>query len=478
MRESRATVFMVGLAVILALLFGVALVTPVKPAQAAFPGYNGKIAFQSYRDGNSEIYAMNPNGTNPTRLTTNAAWEGEPAVSPDGKRVAFVTDRDGGVNKEEIYVMDLQDANNDGNGDNPLRLTNDTTPDWAPAFSPDGTKIAYQEYGDGDSEVFVMNADGTGTPTRLTSNTLFDGNPGFSADGTKVYFVTDRDADPNQFTELYVMDAADTNNDGNGDNQTQLFGDLAIDYFAAAISPDDKKLAYQDYNDGDSEIYVKNLDGTGTPVRLTANTAWDGLSAFSPDGSKLVFGTDRHGGYGKEEIYVMNAADTNNDGNGDNQQRLTNDATSDYEPDWGPAPLLNDYFSSAKQIKGSKASVNGTTRLATREPGEPDHYTSNPADADWWEGDHSVWYRWKAPASGRTTINTCTANIDSVLAVYTGSQLNALNRVADDNNACSSGWGSKVSFRAKKGKIYRIAVADVGGARENTFTLKVRGARP
>ncbi len=279
---------------------------------------------------------MNPDGTGQTRLTNNSAWEGDPAVSPDGERIAFVTDRHGGSDKEELYVINSWDNDDDGNGDNPLRLTNDTTPDYAPAFSPDGARIAYQEYQDGDSEVFVVNADGTGTLKRLTDNTLFDGNPVFSPDGKKIYFVTDRDGDPNDYTELYVMDSRDNDGDGDGDNQVQLFGDPAIDYFAAALSHDATKLAYQDYRDGDSEIYVKNLDGSGTPMRLTTNAAWDGLPAFSPDGKKLTFATDRDLGLEKEEIYTMEAADTDGNGNGDNQARLTEDTTSDYDPDWGP----------------------------------------------------------------------------------------------------------------------------------------------
>jgi hypothetical protein len=116
---------------------------------------------------------------------------------------------------------------------------------------------------------------------------------------------------------------------------------------------------------------------------------------------------------------------------------------------------------------------NGTTLAATRETGEPDHYVTNPPDSDLWVGDHSVWYSWTAPFSGPVEINTCTANIDSILAVYTGSSLGALSRVVDNNNACPSGWGSKVTFNATNGTTYRIAVGDAGGLRENTFTLRL-----
>ena len=135
----------------------------------------------------------------------------------------------------------------------------------------------------------------------------------------------------------------------------------------------------------------------------------------------------------------------------------------------------NDDFANAQSISGTTVSVSGTTQSATREdPGEPDHYTSNPADADLWVGDHSVWYRWTAPTSGSTTIDTCTANIDSILAVYTGTALTSLSRVADNNNDfCGGGWGSKVTFNATAGTTYNIAVGDAGGLRESTFTLTI-----
>lgn len=137
----------------------------------------------------------------------------------------------------------------------------------------------------------------------------------------------------------------------------------------------------------------------------------------------------------------------------------------------------NDDFAFAKNVKGARTSVAGTTLGASREAGEPDHYTPVPGDFDW-IGEHSVWYRWTAPASGRTTIDTCEADIDSILAVYAGDDLRTLKRVADNNNACPSGYGSEVTFRAREGVTYRIAVGDAGGATQDAFTLDIRGARP
>ena len=147
-----------------------------------------------------------------------------------------------------------------------------------------------------------------------------------------------------------------------------------------------------------------------------------------------------------------------------------------------PVAASPDNFADARVVSGNTASVPGTTAGATRETGEPDHYEqdddpTNP-DAFRWIGDHSVWYRWAAPGSGPTTIDTCDASIDSILAVYTGGALNALSRIADNNNRCPSGFGSKVTFNAQAGTSYKIAVGDAGGARENTFTLKLDGQPP
>ena len=139
------------------------------------------------------------------------------------------------------------------------------------------------------------------------------------------------------------------------------------------------------------------------------------------------------------------------------------------------AAPANDNFNTPRVLRGERVRVIGTTSGATRQTGEPDHYTDPvPGDAWAWEGDHSVWFRWKAPRSGNVTINTCTAHIDSILAVYTGNNIASLTRVTDNNNACPTGFGSKVTFGAQRGGVYRIAVGDAGGARENSFTLRLK----
>ena len=123
----RALVMLVGLAVLIS-----SLVEQARPARAAFPGENGRIVFASDRttgadvnnpDGDYEIFAMNKDGSGVTQLTFNAQkYDVDPAVSPDGKKIAFISNRDG---NQEIYVM-----NADGSGQ--TRLTLEPTEDIDP----------------------------------------------------------------------------------------------------------------------------------------------------------------------------------------------------------------------------------------------------------------------------------------------------------------------------------------------------------
>jgi WD40 repeat protein len=125
-----------------------------------------QIAFRSDRDGNYEIYMMNPDGTGQTRLTSNSAYDDEAAWSPDRSRIAFMSNRDGNT---EVYVM-----NADGSGQ--MNLTNDTADALYPDWSPDGAKIAFTSRRDGPEEIYVMKADGTGQ-TRLTNHPAWDWCP-------------------------------------------------------------------------------------------------------------------------------------------------------------------------------------------------------------------------------------------------------------------------------------------------------------
>ena len=142
-------------------------IPPTVPAPTLMPTPDGaRIVFSSGRDGNYEIYVMNADGSNQTRLTNDQNYDYSPSWSPYGARIAFRSERDGNF---EIYVM-----NADGSGQ--IRLTEDPGDDWHPSWSPDGTKIAFYSNRDGNYEFYVMNVDGS-NQTRLTDDPAHDRFP-------------------------------------------------------------------------------------------------------------------------------------------------------------------------------------------------------------------------------------------------------------------------------------------------------------
>ena len=261
------------------------------------------IAFTTDRDGNDEIYLLDPDSTTGTNLTNDAGGDGQAAWSPDSTRVAFRSDRDG---NGEIYVI-----NADGTG--LTNLTNDAGDDGHPTWSADGTQIAFTTDRDGNTEVYVMNADGTGPTNVSNDSTATDTEPSWSPDGTTIVFATDRDGN----FEIYRIDA-------DGSNPTNLTNDSTSAETAPAWSPDGTEIAFVSDGDGNTEVYTMNADGTGW-ANLTNDGGADGAPAWSPDGTRIAFVTDRDG---NDEVYLMAA-----DGTG--VVNLTNDAGNDRDPAWG-----------------------------------------------------------------------------------------------------------------------------------------------
>ncbi len=311
--------FLLTIVVVLALV----LLMVVTEAQA-------QIAFVSQRDGNPEIYVMDADGGNQRRLTNNPAKEWDPSWSPDGEQIAFVSDRDGhphvipGWFTYEIYVMDAD-------GGNQRKLTNSPADDRDPSWSPDGKRITFMSMRDGHVidfaptyEIYIMDVDG-GNPQNLTNNPSDDRYPSWSPDGKRIVFVSER---PGHFrgeagitTEIYVMDA-------DGGNQQKLTENRQTDWFPS-WSPDGERIAYASDRKGDFEnfdIYVMDADG-GNQQKLTNHRDYDWMPSWSPDSERIAFMSEMDG---NSEIYVMDA-------DGGNLQNLTDNRHSDSNPAWlGP----------------------------------------------------------------------------------------------------------------------------------------------
>ena len=341
--------FIRALAVLLTAIAAATLVTLLmgtKPAEAAFPGENGKIAFASSRttgagvdnpQGDSEIFAMNPSGTGIEQLNFNDANDYDLAFNHDGSKIVFTSQRDN--QNEEIYVMDAapESATNPA-----VRLTNNAASDVNPAFNHDGSKIVFtSNRAIGNTDIWVMDAkdeinnvtgdpgpDGNGDHlTRLTTNTAFDSFAAWSPDGSKIAFTSGRD--DNNFGEIYVIDAAPES----ATNPAVRLTNNAASDLGPNWSPDGSKIAFTSNRAGNNNIYVMNaLDGS-EPKRLTKKAASDAFPAWSPDGKKIVFRSDRGGG--DPEVYVMKPRPESMK---NRPKNLTKNDAFDSEPDWQTIP--------------------------------------------------------------------------------------------------------------------------------------------
>jgi Tol biopolymer transport system component len=231
---------------------------------------NNKIAFASDRDGNFEIYVMNPDGGAQTRLTNNPADDLNPTWSPDGTQLAFVSTRSG---TRQIWLM-----NSDGS--NQRQLTFDGTDNLNPVWSPDGTKILFVSSVNGNDEIYVANV-GAGIAvfpppvTNLTNNQYDDINPTWRPDGQKIAFASNRDGK----YQIYTM-----NPDGTGVTRiTNSTGNDTNPFWSPG------RITFQSDRDGtEQQLYVMNGDGSNVS-RLTNDTASDSEPARSSDGSFIVF---------------------------------------------------------------------------------------------------------------------------------------------------------------------------------------------
>jgi Tol biopolymer transport system component len=283
----------------------------------------------------AEIYLMDGDGTNPRRLTENSYADGLPSLSPDGTRIVFDSNRLRAAG-EPFNTSDLFVMNADGTGQKPLVRGSSAT------WSPDGGKIAFHASASGtgqpinflpgaattDSDIFVMNVDdflkNRARPKNITNNpAAIDDDPDWAPKGQKIIFTSHAVTDNtnNHVTgEIYLIDA-------NGTGKPIRLTNNAEEERAPSWSPDGRRIVFCCRRGGsDLEICVMNADGTGQ-VQLTNNTIGDLTPSWSPDGKKIVFHR-RVGERGQFQLILINA-----DGTGEKQ--LTFPPGLNAFPNWG-----------------------------------------------------------------------------------------------------------------------------------------------
>ena len=343
-RGRRLGVGVVAAGALLALSLVAALSLRSDPARAAYPGQNGRIVCSGDRSvvlprapeppdpglaSRREIYSVDPeagDAAGVTLLTNNNWHDGTPRVSPDGNRVAFESYASG---SSEAHVMNV-----DGSGIRRLsfRAGEDQDPDW----SPDGTRIGWTIGRGNQFHVLRMNADGT-DQRQLTVDPASNLRPAHTLDGTKMLY----DTDPTGQRDIFRMEDPARGDQGPVTRLT----DHPQNDFSAEWSPDNTKIVFYSLRDwrrgqeaANREIYVMNADGSDV-TRLTdspddpntrgVNEALDAFPQWSPDGTKIVFHSDRAGG--DTEVYTMNA-------DGTDVKRLTNNRGFDGNCDWAVPP--------------------------------------------------------------------------------------------------------------------------------------------
>ncbi len=267
------------------------------------------------------IYVMNSDGSGKTNIasSTTASFT-QPHWSPDGSKIAFSQL----IRTSNDVINQIMVMNADGSGQK--AITPDTAHSFGETWSPDGAKLAFSSDLDDPGEttpndIYVMNSDGSGSSTNLTRTTnASDHAPAWSPDGTKIaYAVCPLTA---VTCQIYVMSST-----GGGAINVS---NSAHDDYAPQWSPDGEKIVFErnlgDYTNTNYQVFIMNADGSGQ-TQLTSTLTEAYAPSWSPDGSKIVF--NAYSGNNYDDIFVMNS-------NGTGQTNITNTWSSyaSIQPDW------------------------------------------------------------------------------------------------------------------------------------------------
>ena len=280
-----------------------------------------RIVFVSDASGNYDIYAIDQDGGNRVQLTSAATSELQPTPSPDGSRIAFVSN--GGVGLAEIFLM-----NPDGTGAIQITGLPGQFPGLAtmPSWSPDGLRILFTGYlgGMGQGDLFVMNADGSNWVNLTNDDSMPDEYGAWSPDGRQIAFA--RWAGSPLLLHIHVMDA-------DGGNVRQLTSG-EFDDLSPAWSPDSRRIVFARQTAGGTASRIYWVSSTGAGLRpLTDDQGVDSEPSWSRDGKRLLFNSGRDGSaWVDTDIWAGRA-----DGMGGMNVTRTPPDT-DFNPHWLPVP--------------------------------------------------------------------------------------------------------------------------------------------
>jgi TolB protein len=279
---------------------------PGENMMARFAPNGRTIVFQSNRDGNWEIYRAYADGSQATRLTDDAAADESPCVSPDGRWIAFARSHDKDraskqVATREIYIMGAE------NGNDLICISRHRADDWNPAFSPKGDRLAFVSDRDDmravdlherQSDIFLFSLSDSSL-TRFSQGFGDKSAPSFAPNGDALVYVNN----VNGAFEIFEqpLNSAQPANlfPKNGASGGASPG--APSKGGPQISPDGKRIAYFEKRDDNLDLFLGDREKNNV-LRLTCDPATDAFPVFSPDGNEIFFTSNRSGGY---QIYAM-----------------------------------------------------------------------------------------------------------------------------------------------------------------------------
>jgi Tol biopolymer transport system component len=321
---ARATVVVALLVLVLVLV----VVNP-QPAQAAFPGQNGRIAFASDRAGNYEIYTVSSTGTEVglSRRTNDPATDQEPAYSPDGSKIAFQRCNVNGIC--DIWTVNSTGPQNSGL----TRITNNPANDRDPNWSPDGSRIIFSSTRSGQERIWTVSSTGTEVgPLQVTDAPFASRRPAYAPNGNRIIFqMFSGGFAPAPNWNIWTRSLSAVA--GRGYERITSRPDEDEE---PAYSPDGSRIAFArgpvvcGLSPGDCQIYTASPSGVEDDlVRISPlfpPQVIDEKPAFSPDGREIVFDSDRSGNF---DIWVVKSSFQRT-----TFHRITNNSATDYAPDW------------------------------------------------------------------------------------------------------------------------------------------------